>query len=47
MTKDQTAEKFRRYTEGDIGPAAAAALVGFILEGNAAEPAQKCLSLEG
>ena len=47
MTKDQAAEKFRRYTETTLGRKRAEALVGFILEGNAAEPAQQCLSLEG
>jgi len=47
MTKDHVSEKFRRYTEPALGRQRAEALVGFILEGNSAEPARKCLSLEG
>jgi 2-methylcitrate dehydratase PrpD len=47
MTKDQVVEKFRRYTEPALGRQRAEALVGFILEGNPAELAQKCLSLQG
>ena len=46
MTKDHVAEKFRRYTEPALGRQRAEALVSFILEGNSAEPAQKCLSVE-
>jgi 2-methylcitrate dehydratase PrpD len=47
MTKEQAAEKFRRYTEPVLGRQHAEAVVGFILEGNVAEPARKCLSLAG
>ena len=47
MTQDQTAEKFRRYTETTLGRQHAEAVVRFILEGNAAESAQKCLLLAG
>jgi 2-methylcitrate dehydratase PrpD len=44
MTRDQAAEKFRRYTEPILGRQHAEAVVGFILEGSVAEPARKCLS---
>ena len=44
MTKDHVAEKFRRYTEPALGRQRAEALVGFLLEGDSAEPARKCLS---
>jgi 2-methylcitrate dehydratase PrpD len=47
MTQDQAAEKFRRYTEATLGRQHAEAVIGFILEGNAAESAQKCLLLAG
>ncbi|MBX9828433.1 MAG: MmgE/PrpD family protein [Xanthobacteraceae bacterium] len=47
MTKDQVAAKFRRYTEPALGRKRVQALIGFVLEGNSAEPARKCLSLEG
>lgn len=43
MTRDQVAEKFRRYTEPSLGRQRAQALVSFILDGNRAEPALKCL----
>jgi 2-methylcitrate dehydratase PrpD len=47
MTKEQVAEKFRRYTGPALGRERAEALIGFVLEGNSAEPARKCLLLEG
>ena len=47
MTKDQVADKFRRYTEGALGPQRSQALAAFILDGNRDKPAKKCLSLEG
>jgi 2-methylcitrate dehydratase PrpD len=46
MTKEHVAEKFRRYTVPILGRRRAQALIDFILEGNSAEPAQKCLSPE-
>ena len=47
VTKDQAAEKFRRYTEGALGRQRAEALIGFVLEASSAEPARKCFSLDG
>jgi len=47
MTRDQVAGKFRRYTEPALGRRRAQALVSFILDGDRAEPAHKCLSLDG
>jgi 2-methylcitrate dehydratase PrpD len=47
MTREQAAEKFRRYTEPSLGRKRAQALVSFILDGDHAQPARKCLSLEG
>jgi 2-methylcitrate dehydratase PrpD len=47
MAKHHVAEKFRRYTEPALGRQRAQALVRLILEGNSAEPAQKCLSPGG
>jgi 2-methylcitrate dehydratase PrpD len=44
MTRDQVAEKFRRYTEPTLGRQRAQTLISFILDGNHAEPAHKCLS---
>jgi 2-methylcitrate dehydratase PrpD len=47
MTKEQVAKKFRRYTETALGRERVEMLIGFVLEGSPAEPARKCLSLEG
>lgn len=43
MTRDQVAEKFRRYTESALGAQRARALVSFILDGDRAEPASLVL----
>ncbi|MBV8839607.1 MAG: MmgE/PrpD family protein, partial [Alphaproteobacteria bacterium] len=46
MTRDQVVEKFRRYTEPSIGARRAAALFRFCLDGDPAQPARTCLTLE-
>ena len=46
MTRDQVADKFRRYVAPMLGERDAEALIRFFLDGDAAQPARACFTLD-